>query len=66
MKFTNCPYDKTPIVAECSRGSSVVSCPTCGAAWERHNSWLRRIREPDRNALRRTRPGAQVEGRQRK
>jgi hypothetical protein len=58
MEFTRCPYDASPIEAETySGGSALLSCSTCGAAWEWHNAWLRRVREPDRDAVRRARAG---------
>ncbi len=53
VQLTNCPYDSTPIEAEtCSGGSLLLSCPCCDAAWEWHGAWLRRLREPDRDAVR--------------
>jgi hypothetical protein len=58
VEFTRCPYDASPIEAETySGGSALLSCSTCGAAWEWHNAWLRRVREPDRDAVRRARAG---------
>jgi hypothetical protein len=58
VEFTRCPYDASPIEAETySGGSALLSCSTCGAAWEWHNAWLRRVREPDREAVRRARAG---------
>jgi hypothetical protein len=52
VELTQCPYDRTPIEAEeWSGGSVVVSCPGCGAAWEWHGAWLRRIREPERDKV---------------
>ena len=49
VDLTQCPYDQTPIEAEAwSGGSVVLSCPICGAAWEWHGAWLRRVREPER------------------
>jgi hypothetical protein len=53
LQFTRCPYDAAPIEAETDwRGPALLACPTCGAVWEWHNSWLRRIHEPDREAVR--------------
>ncbi len=53
MELTQCPYDGTPIEAEAlSGGSMLLSCPQCSAAWEWHGAWLRRVREPDRGAVR--------------
>jgi len=57
MEFTKCPYDGAKIEAEYSGGSTLLSCSTCGAAWEWHNAWLRRVREPDREAVRTARAG---------
>jgi hypothetical protein len=31
---------------------TLLSCSTCGAAWEWYKTWLRRIREPNRDAVR--------------
>ncbi|GIU87261.1 MAG: hypothetical protein KatS3mg009_1776 [Acidimicrobiia bacterium] len=53
MKLERCPYDGTPITAEVmSGGSLLLSCTTCGAAWERHGAWIRRLQAPDREAVR--------------
>jgi hypothetical protein len=58
VEFTRCPYDASPIDAETySGGSALLSCSVCGAAWEWHNAWLRRVREPDRDAVRKARAG---------
>jgi hypothetical protein len=58
VEFARCPYDASPIEAETDwRGPALLSCPTCGAAWEWHNAWLRRLREPDREAVLRARAG---------
>ncbi len=59
-QFTRCPYDASPIEAEtdgAAAGPALLACPTCGAVWEWHNSWLRRVREPDREAVRAARRG---------
>jgi hypothetical protein len=63
VQFTQCPYDSSPVGADAySGGSTQLSCPTCGAAWEWHNTWIRRVREPDREAVRLARAGlAQVQ-----
>ncbi|MSO37338.1 MAG: hypothetical protein EXQ69_03715 [Acidimicrobiia bacterium] len=51
MNLNNCPYDETLIDAEnYSGGSFLLSCSACGAEWEMHNSLVRRITEPDREA----------------
>jgi hypothetical protein len=48
VKLQRCPYDGTPIAAESySGGSLLLECESCGAAWEAHNSLVRRIAEPD-------------------
>jgi hypothetical protein len=61
LEFTRCPYDASPIEAEADwRGPALLACPTCGAVWEWHNAWLRRVREPDREAVRRARAGGKA------
>ena len=53
VELSQCPYDHTAIAAEvCSGGSIVLTCPACGAAWEWHGAWMRRLREPDREKMR--------------
>jgi hypothetical protein len=53
VEFTRCPYDASPIETEPSvGGATLLSCPTCGASWEWYKTWLRRLREPDRQAVR--------------
>ena len=53
VEFTLCPYDASQIELEPDwRGPALLSCSVCGAAWEWHNAWLRRVREPDREAVR--------------
>jgi hypothetical protein len=53
MEFTTCPYDGTDIDAEdYSGGSVLLRCDHCGAAWEWHNAWIRRVSEPDRERVR--------------
>ena len=52
MKLERCPYDGTAIRAEIlSGGSLLLSCATCGAVWERHGAWVRRLHAPDRDAV---------------
>jgi hypothetical protein len=47
VTFERCPYDATPISAEAfSGGSLMLTCERCGAAWEAHNSLVRRVIEP--------------------
>jgi len=47
VNFERCPYDATPISAEAfSGGSLMLTCRRCGAAWEAHNSLVRRVIEP--------------------
>jgi hypothetical protein len=56
VELTRCPYDASTIEPETDwRGPARLSCAVCGAAWEWHNAWLRRIREPDREAVLRAR-----------
>jgi hypothetical protein len=53
VEFTRCPYDASPIEAAMyPGGSTLLTCSTCGAAWEWYRTWLRRIREPDRDLVR--------------
>ena len=52
VELTQCPYDSTPIEAEgLSVGSMLLTCPRCSAAWEWLGAWLRRVREPNRDAV---------------
>ncbi len=47
VTFERCPYDATLISAEAfSGGSLMLTCERCGAAWEAHNSLVRRVIEP--------------------
>jgi hypothetical protein len=49
MELRQCPYDSTEIEAESwSGGSVLLICPRCGAAWEWHGAWIRRVRAPER------------------
>jgi hypothetical protein len=58
VELTQCPYDGTAIDAEGSSGGSLLlSCSCCGARWEWHGAWLRRLAEPDRDAVLRARSG---------
>jgi hypothetical protein len=58
VEFAQCPYDASPIEHEAySGGSTLLACSTCGAAWEWHNTWLRRLRGPDHEAVRLARAG---------
>jgi hypothetical protein len=53
VAFDRCPYDASPIDAEAyTGGATLLSCPTCGAAWGWRKTWLRRIREPDPEVIR--------------
>jgi hypothetical protein len=53
VAFTRCPYDASPIEADTSsKGSVLLCCFTCGAAWQWYRTWLRRVREPNREAVR--------------
>jgi hypothetical protein len=54
VNLHRCPYDGTPIEAEAySGGSFLLSCTTCGAEWEAHNSLVLRVTPPDWDAVRR-------------
>jgi hypothetical protein len=56
VELTRCPYDASLIEPETDwRGPARLFCSVCGAAWEWHNAWLRRVREPDRDAILRVR-----------
>jgi predicted nucleic acid-binding Zn-ribbon protein len=56
VELRHCPYDAAPVEIERVRPDAVlVGCPDCGARWEWHNAYLRRIEEPDREAVRRRR-----------
>jgi hypothetical protein len=53
MELVKCPYDGSEVSAEnYSGGSVLLRCDHCGAAWEQHNAWVRRVSEPDRARLR--------------
>jgi hypothetical protein len=61
VEITRCPYDASSIEPEPYSGSStLLSCTTCGAAWEWNHTTLLRIREPDRDAVRFARSHEQV------
>jgi hypothetical protein len=54
VNLHRCPYDGTPIEAEAySGGSFLLSCTSCGAEWEAHNSLVLRVTAPDWDAVRR-------------
>jgi hypothetical protein len=56
VESTKCPYDGSPIEPEAGwQGPARFCCSVCGAAWELHRTWLRRVREPDRGAVLRAR-----------
>ncbi|HEX5614805.1 MAG TPA: hypothetical protein VFZ83_06580 [Acidimicrobiia bacterium] len=62
MELTHCPYCGKPIEAESfSGGSLLLSCAHCGAGWEWHNAWLRRVRKPNRDAVLQARSEASAE-----
>jgi hypothetical protein len=62
VELTQCPYDATPIEAESlSGGSMLLTCPRCRAEWEWHGAWLRRVREPDREAVKNARESRATE-----
>lgn len=53
MQLSQCPYDGTEIGAETvSGGSLLLWCECCGARWELHGAWMRRVSAPDREAVR--------------
>ncbi len=48
VKLQRCPYDGTPLDVDAySGGSYLLTCTSCGAEWEAHNSLVRRTGEPD-------------------
>ena len=56
MQFSQCPYDGQMISPETmSGGSLLLTCDVCGASWELHGAWIRRVAEPDREAVLRAR-----------
>jgi hypothetical protein len=62
MRFERCPYDAHPISAEAfSGGSLMLTCACCGAAWEAHNTLLRRVIEPDWDEVRAAREAAGID-----
>jgi hypothetical protein len=53
VNLHRCPYDGTPIEAEAySGGSYLLSCTSCGAEWEAHNSLVLRVTAPNWDAAR--------------
>jgi hypothetical protein len=57
VEFTHCPYDASPIEAQPYLSGTLLYCSTCGAVWGWRESWLRRMRKPDREAVRQARVG---------
>ncbi len=56
VKLQRCPYDSSPITAEAYAGGFLMlSCEHCGAAWEAHNTFIRRVIEPEWDEVDRTR-----------
>jgi hypothetical protein len=56
VQLTQCPYDGTRIDAEVVAGGTLLlTCTCCGASWEWHGAWMRRVTEPDREAVREAR-----------
>jgi len=52
VNLTQCPYDGSQVEVELSdRGSLLLTCVVCDAAWERHGAWTGRVRGPDREKL---------------
>jgi len=53
MELRQCPFDGTPVTVEnLSGGSLLLSCDTCGAAWEWHGAWIGRVHDPDPEKIR--------------
>jgi hypothetical protein len=53
VELDRCPYDGSPLEVEAYLGgSTLLFCSTCGAAWDCHERSLRRVRAPDRDAVR--------------
>lgn len=62
VNLERCPYDGSAVeVDSYSGGSFMLTCRTCGAAWEVHNVLSRRVTEPDWDAARRHRARAAVD-----
>lgn len=52
MHLQRCPYDGTPLdVDSYSGGSFLLTCTSCSAEWDAHNSLVRRTAEPDWEAV---------------
>jgi len=47
MQLEKCPYDMSPISVRGESDSFVVSCDSCGGAWEIRGSSIRRLHTPD-------------------
>ena len=48
VRLQRCPYDGTPLHVDAfSGGSYLLTCNSCAAKWEVHNSMVRRTEEPD-------------------
>ncbi len=61
VNLERCPYDGSAVeVDSYSGGSFMLTCRTCGAAWEVHNVLTRRVAEPDWDAARRHRGRAAI------
>jgi hypothetical protein len=61
VQFSQCPYDGEMIAAETVAGGSLLlTCDVCGASWELHGAWIRRVAEPDREAVRVRRAAARA------
>lgn len=58
MNLTHCPYDGAEIATEYSGGSFLLSCAHCGAEWELHSNFVRRVNEPDWSLVDESRRGA--------
>lgn len=60
VNLTQCPYDSTEIATEYSGGSFLLSCSHCGAEWELHSNFVRRVAEPDWSVVDDSRRDAQL------
>ena len=57
VNLEKCPYDRSPVEVHAIAASLVVSCDTCGAAWQLDGSSIHRLRAPDADIVRRVRNG---------
>jgi hypothetical protein len=57
VNLERCPYDGSPISVRRFGDSFEISCDACGAGWEMHGSFLRRLRPPDAETMKAVRDG---------